>query len=125
MNLEKSNTLTSVYFLSKPSLKIGTANTICWNYLGLFRDYGLDHICFRNKTFCFSGWKTEIFSICLKQNFVKPHKISTQSDNRCKPPVPLVGQKTRSLHEILTRMVITEKSFADVFSNNHPCQYFM
>ena len=24
-----------------------------WNYLGLFRDYGLDHIFFRNKTFLF------------------------------------------------------------------------
>ena len=29
---------------SKPSLKIRTATAICWNYLGLFRDYGLDHI---------------------------------------------------------------------------------
>ena len=28
----------------KPSLKIRTASAICWNYLGLFRDYGLDHI---------------------------------------------------------------------------------
>ena len=25
---------------SKPSLKIGTASAICWNYQGLFRDYG-------------------------------------------------------------------------------------
>jgi hypothetical protein len=31
---------------SKLLLKIGTANAICWNYLGLFRDYGLDHIFF-------------------------------------------------------------------------------
>ena len=30
----------------KPSLKIRTASAICWNYLGLFRDYGLDHIFF-------------------------------------------------------------------------------
>ena len=29
---------------AKPSLKIGTANAICWNSLGLFRDYGLNHI---------------------------------------------------------------------------------
>ena len=36
---------------TKPSLKIGTANTICSNSLGLFRDYCLDHIFFRNKTF--------------------------------------------------------------------------
>ena len=44
---------------SKPSLKIGTTNVICWNSLGLFRDYGLNHIFFRNKTFlCFKieGW---------------------------------------------------------------------
>ena len=32
----------------------------------------------------------------------------------CKPPVPLVGQKTRPLHGILTRLVITEKSFSGV-----------
>ena len=37
--------------ISKPSLKIGTANGICWNSLGLFRDYGLNYIFFRNKTF--------------------------------------------------------------------------
>ena len=35
----------------KPSLKIRTANTIYWNSLGLFRDYGLNYIFFRNKTF--------------------------------------------------------------------------
>ena len=28
----------------KPSLKIGTAKAICWNSLGLFRDYGLNNI---------------------------------------------------------------------------------
>jgi hypothetical protein len=38
----------------KPSLKIGTANTICWNSLGLFRDYGLNYIYLRMKLFCFS-----------------------------------------------------------------------
>ena len=82
INLEKLNTLTSVYFLSKPSLKIGTANAICWNSLGLFRDYdGLNHIFLVIKLFCFSRQKAEIFSICLKKNFVKPHKFSTQSDN--------------------------------------------
>ena len=37
----------------KLSLKIGTANAICWNSLGLFRDYSLNHIFFRNKTFLF------------------------------------------------------------------------
>ena len=29
--------------ISKPSLKIRTANAICWNYLGLLRYYDLDH----------------------------------------------------------------------------------
>jgi hypothetical protein len=38
----------------KPLLKIGTANTICWNYLGLFRDYSLDGIFLGIKLFCFS-----------------------------------------------------------------------
>ena len=28
----------------KPSLKIWTAKAICWNSLGLFRDYGLNNI---------------------------------------------------------------------------------
>ena len=31
------------------------------------------------KVFCFSRQKAETFSICLKLNFVKPHKISTHS----------------------------------------------
>ena len=47
--------------------------------LGLFRDYGLNNF-FRNKTFL--NFSTETFSICLKKNFVKLHKVSTQSDNR-------------------------------------------
>ena len=35
----------------KPSLKIRTASAIFWNYLGIFRNYGLKYIFFRNKTF--------------------------------------------------------------------------
>ena len=31
--------------------KLSHRSAICWNYLGLFRDYGLDHIFLRNKTF--------------------------------------------------------------------------
>ena len=62
------------WFLSlycpKPSLKTGTANAICWNSLGLFRDYGLNHILLWIKPFCFSRQKAETFSICLKKNFV-------------------------------------------------------
>ena len=33
--------------------KLGQQSAICWNYLGLFRDYDLDHIILRNKTFLF------------------------------------------------------------------------
>ena len=50
----------------KPSQKIRTFGSI------------LRNIIFRNKTF-FSRHKAEAFSICLKLNFVKPHKISTHS----------------------------------------------
>ena len=39
--------------LSIPSLKIRTASAIFWNYLGMFRDYGLKIIFYRNKTFLF------------------------------------------------------------------------
>ena len=38
----------------------------------------------------------------------------------CKPPVPLVGQTTCPLHEILTWLVITENAWKRHFSNNHP-----
>ena len=37
----------------------------------------------------------------------------------------MVCQLTRSLHEILTWLVITENGVFSVFSNNQPCQYFM
>ena len=33
-------------FFSKPSLKIRTASTIFWDYLGMFRDYGQKNIFF-------------------------------------------------------------------------------
>ena len=35
----------------KSSLKIGTANAICWNSLGLFRDYSLNYILLTIKLF--------------------------------------------------------------------------
>ena len=60
---------------TQPSLKIRTANAIRWNYLGLFRDYGLDHIFLGIKLFRFSRQNAETFSICLKKNFVKPRKF--------------------------------------------------
>ena len=42
-----------MYLISKPSLKIGTANAICWNSLGLFRDCSLNYIFLGKKTFLF------------------------------------------------------------------------
>ena len=48
------NTLSLSRYLSsgtKSSLKIVTANAICWNSLGLFWDYGLNYTFSRNKTF--------------------------------------------------------------------------
>ena len=35
--------------------KLGQQNAICWNYFGLFRDYGLDHIFLGIKLFFLSG----------------------------------------------------------------------
>ena len=43
--------------------------------------YGLENIFLGIKLFCFSRQKAETFRICLKLNFVKPHRISAYSDN--------------------------------------------
>ena len=57
----------------KPSLKIESVkNLFCFDI-----DNGLKNILFRNKTF-------QDRELCLKKNIVKPHNISTQSDNRFK-----------------------------------------
>ena len=45
--------------------KLGQKNAICWNYLGLFWDYGLDHILIRNKTFLF--FKIESWNLLFNQ----------------------------------------------------------
>ena len=37
----------------QPKLEIGTGNPTCLNSLGLFIDYSLVHISFRDKTFLF------------------------------------------------------------------------
>ena len=55
--------------LFKPPLKIGTANAICWNSLGLFRDYGLNHIFFRNKTFLFFKIESWNFQHLFEKEF--------------------------------------------------------
>ena len=53
--------------IPKPSLKIGTENVICWNSLDLFRDYGLNYIFFRNKTFCFQYRKLKLSASVWKR----------------------------------------------------------
>ena len=82
-------------------------SAICWNFPGLFRDYGLNHIFFRNKTFLFfkienwnriswnltnfntfgsfSSFRQLLFSFFpsnarLSLNFVTFHKILYQTD---------------------------------------------
>ena len=66
---------------SKPSLKIGSVSKafLFW-YWQRLKNFFFLGIYF----FCFSRERAETFSICLKKNFMKPHKISTQSDNRLK-----------------------------------------
>ena len=59
--------------------KLEQQSAIWWNSLGLSRDYGLKYIFLGIKLFCFSRQKAETFSICLKKNFVKSHKISIHS----------------------------------------------
>ena len=58
------------------SLKIRTASAIFWIYLGIFRDYSLNNIFFRNKFFLF--FKIENWNF---QNLfeIRCHKTSTHS----------------------------------------------
>ena len=65
-----------LWVMPKPSLKIGTANAICWNSLGLFRDYGLNYIFFRNKTIFF---KIESFN--FQHLFEKEFRETSQNFN--------------------------------------------
>ena len=64
------------WFRTKPSLKIRTASAIFWIYHGIFRDYSLKDILFRNKTFLFfkiEGWNFQhVFEMVIRetsQNF--------------------------------------------------------
>ena len=85
---ESEPTKGTLFLKPKPSLKTGTANGIYWNSLGLFRDYDLNYIFWGNKTFFFIFQDRKLkFSASVKKNFVKPHKISTQSDNGYKKNV--------------------------------------
>ena len=58
-------------YIPKPSLKIRTASAICWKYLGIFRDYGLNHIVFRNKTFLFFKIESWNFQHLFEKEFLE------------------------------------------------------
>ena len=51
---------------SKPSLKIKTANAICWNCLGLFRDYHLNYNFLGIKLFCFQDRQLKLLASVWK-----------------------------------------------------------
>ena len=55
-------TCSSTFFQNR-HWKLGHRSAICWSYLGLYRDYSLDHIFFRNKTFLFFKIESWNFSI--------------------------------------------------------------
>ena len=55
--------------LAKPSLKIRTTNAIFWISLGIFRDYGLTSIFFRNITFLFFNIESWNFQHLFEMKF--------------------------------------------------------
>ena len=67
----------SGYITPKPSLKSGTANAICWNSLGIFRDYEPKSYFFRNKTILF--FKIECWN--FEHLFVKEFRETSQDFN--------------------------------------------
>ena len=54
---------------SKPSLKIRTASAIFWNYLGIFRDYGLKSILLGIKLFLFFKIESWNFQHLFEKEF--------------------------------------------------------
>ena len=91
---------------------------ICWNFSRSSRNFGEDLEDPRSDRIYSSGNRG------VKKG---PGPWGSRDEEFLVPSllVPLVGQKTRSLHEILTRLVITENAWKGLFSNNQPCQYFM
>ena len=73
----------------KPSLKIGTANSIYWNSLALFRDYGLNHIFLGNKTFLF--FKIESWN--FQHLFEKEIRETSQNFNTIIQPIEKMKMK--------------------------------
>ena len=56
LSITSGENLQVIYYCSAQNLsgKLGQQSAMCWNSLGLFRDYGLNYIFFRNIFFCFS-----------------------------------------------------------------------
>ena len=73
----------------KKSLKIRTANAIFWNYLGLFRDYGLEHIFFRNKTFLFFKIESWNFQHLFEMKF----RETSQNFNSIRQPIKKISNR--------------------------------
>ena len=82
MNHEKQEHSALQQALLKTFGKIETASAIFRDYLGMFREQGQKNIFFRNKTFLFFKIESWNFQQLFEKIFMKPHKISTQSDNR-------------------------------------------
>ena len=76
-------TFTLLTLKTKPSLKVGTANAICWKFLGLFRDYGLDNIFFLGlKLFFFFKIKSSNFQYLLDKEFRKTSQNFNSMDRK-------------------------------------------
>ena len=67
----------------KPSLKIRTANAICWNTLGLFRDYGLNLIFLGIKLFLFFKIESWNFQVQFEIEF----RETLQNFNSIRQPI--------------------------------------
>ena len=63
--------------------KLGQQSTICWNSLGLSRDYGLNHIFVRNKTFLFFKIESRNFQNLFEKEF----RETSQNFNSIRQPI--------------------------------------
>ena len=61
--------------------KLGQQSSICWNSLGLFRDYGLNYILFRDKTYLFFKMENWNFQHLFEKEFRETSQFSTHSNN--------------------------------------------
>ena len=80
------NTLSLSRYLSsgtRPSLNIGTANIICWNSVGLFRDYGLNYIFLGIKLFLFFKIESWNFQHLFETEF----RETSQNFNSIRQPI--------------------------------------